>query len=494
MNGRKRTSASPEVYGIAQKALQRDVDAKAIRDVLNMYWGTPSVMNARISVFASALSEVFTFSIPALGLTSEGYGDRLLANEWMPWLKHVYDWCQTHGICPYYMVKKGKHPVPVCPPFESGKIVTYMTPDHQQEFLWFWTHSNLNRAVVEPDRNIRWIRTPNMPSINGELRSPLAAHLESFRSLLIMRTGMNIVNTQGPRPTHLIEQHLSGATAVDDNLTLYQADYGKAAGIHQKRRDEAAEIQLRIRTRQLYKSMEREQNNNLAKTKVAPTMWTDTPQELLEEADAGFANRVIVLRPQLVYKSATKPEMPTDYAKAEARFDLMVTATMDKALEVLTPSGGARSQNIEGASRFENERNKSLASFFSNVVRNALIVAYGDDMRTIMDGAHKRRLNGSDASDIFYLYPELDVEVNMSSASVVENSELRLMRNDGILTQKDFAKRVGKNTNIPEEELVTLPWPDGVPNDVELPGGPKPPKPEPKLASGASAKKKAKKQ
>jgi hypothetical protein len=322
----------PDVFGLARQAMQRDVDPKAVRDVLQMYFGTPAIMNARISVFASALSEVFSFSIPALGLTSDKYGDILIRNFWMPWLKSVYDWCQTFGLCPYYMVKKGNHNVPVSPAFEMGKIATLVTDDHEQEFVWYWMHSNLTAATIEPDRKMLWIRTPNVPSINGELRSPLAAHLESYRSLLIMRTGMNIVNTQGPRPTHLIEQHLSGATATNDDLAFLQADFGKAAGISQKRRDEAAELQMRMRTRQLYKSMAQDQQRNLQRSKVAPTMWTDTPQELLEEADAGFANRVIVLRPQLQYKSATKPEMPGDFAKAEASFNLLVTATMDKGM------------------------------------------------------------------------------------------------------------------------------------------------------------------
>jgi len=487
------TADRPGNWGIAQQALQKDVDALAVRDVLHMFFNTPAVMNARISVFGDCLSEVFSFAIPALGITSEGYGENLLQLYWMPCLQTVYDWLYTHGIIPYYFVKRGKHPTPVCPPFGAGKIVTRMTEKHEQEFDFFWTHPNLKMSTVEPDRNMLWIRTPYIPSINGELRSPLAAHLENYRSLLIMRTGMNIVNTQGPRPTHLIEQHLSGATAVDDDLRMYQADYGKAAGIHQKRRDEAAEIQLRMKTRQLYKSMEQDQMRNNAKSKVAPTLWTDTPQELLEESDAGFANRVIVMRPNLVYKQATEPKMPYDYAKSEARFELMISATMNRSLESLTPTGGgSRSQNVEGASRFENSRNKALANFFASVIRTMLIGAYGGEMRYIMEGAkqHKLKKFGGDPSSLVALYPELDVQVTMKSASVVDNAELRLMRNDGILTQQSVAKRIGANNNIPDEELVTLDWPSGIPRDVEVPGGPKPPKPEPKVAS---ATKKAKK-
>jgi hypothetical protein len=186
------------------------------------------------------------------------------------------------------------------------------------------------------------------------------------------------------------------------------------------------------------------------------------------------------MRPNLVYKSATKPEMPYDYAKAEARFETMVSATMNRALEVLTPTGGARSQNIEGAARFENSRNKALASFFASVIRTVLIAAYGDEMRYVMEGAKRHRVskNGGDPENIISLHPELDIVVDMKSASVVENAELRLMRNDGIIEQSTMAKRIAKNANIPEEELVALDWPSNVPRDVTVQDGPQAPKPK----------------
>lgn len=125
------------------------------------------------------------------------------------------------------------------------------------------------------------------------------------------------------------------------------------------------------------------------------------------------------------------------------------------------------------------------------MVRNALIVAYGDELRAIMGAARGKRISlfGGDPAEVASLFPELDIEVNMSSASVVDNAELRLMRNDGIITQEGMAKRMGKNTNIPEEELVTLPWPDGIDRSVEMPGGPKPPKPQPKATAAKKAKK-----
>lgn len=470
--------------------LERDLDAKAIFDVLRLYNETPSVKNARASVYASSLSEPFTFSIPALKLTSETYGNRIIEVHWMPWLKQVYDWCQTIGICPYYMVTRGRHRVPVTPDFEMGHITVSVTEDHRVEFHWYWSHASVATTSMEADPKMRWVRTPNLPSINGQLRSPLASHLENYRSLLIMRTAQNIVNTQRPRPTHIIEQRLSGATAPNDDLQFLSADFGKAAGISQKRRDESAELQMRQRQRQLYLAMEQQQKKNLAATRVTPTLWTDTPQELLEEADAGFANRVIVLRPQLAYREAAKPDMVADYGKAEMRFDTMVSATMDRALEVLTPTGAARSQNIEGAARFENERNKALTAFFTTVVRNALLEAYGPELAALMEAARTYRVknlgSAGDPSQIAFLYPNLDLVVDMSSSSVVSNTELRLMRNDGIITQEYMGQRIAMNNNMPADEMVALPWPDGVAADIQLPGGPVPAKP----AAAASKKSK----
>lgn len=321
----------PDSYGITRQAMQRDLDERAVRDVLRMYWSTPSIMNARISVFATALSDVFSFSIPALGLTSEGYGECILEMYWMPWLKQVYDWAMTHGVIPFYLMEKGRHRVPVSPDFSMGKVVTGVTPDHVQQFDFYWTHSSLSaQAVGKPDSNMYWIRTPHLPTILGELRSPLAAHLEAYRSLMIKRKAENIAVKQRARPTHVIEERPRGAMAQNDDLALYSADFGKAAGLSEKRRNDAMEEQMRAKSRAFYKDMQRTQQGNLQKTSWKPELWTTTPAELLEEADAGFSNRVVLLRPNLTYKEPTKPEMIADYAKAEASFDLMVTATMGK--------------------------------------------------------------------------------------------------------------------------------------------------------------------
>src|SRR6185295_10509287 len=164
---------------------------------------------------------------------------------------------------------------------------------------------------------------------------------------------------------------------------------------------------------------------------------------------------------------------------AEERFDTLVTATMGKAMQILTPTGGAKTQNVEGAMRFENERSKAFASFFESAIRYVLILIYGPELRMLMEGARRKKLElgGMDPADVVSLFPETDLVVTMTSASVVENAELRLMRNDGILTQESVAKRMARNTNIPEDEMVRLPWPDGISKDIEMPNGPKPPKP-----------------
>lgn len=149
---------------------------------------------------------------------------------------------------------------------------------------------------------------------------------------------------------------------------------------------------------------------------------------------------------------------------------------------MLTPTGAARSQNVEAGSRFENERSKALCGFFTSVIRYALILIYGPEMRTVMEGARRRKIEmtGADHTDVFALFPEIDLEVNMASASVVSNAELRLMRNDGVIRQVDMAKRMAINSNMPEADMVALPWPDGVDRGVQLPNGPVPPRPEPK--------------
>jgi hypothetical protein len=85
------------------------------------------------------------------------------------------------------------------------------------------------------------------------------------------------------------------------------ADFGKAAGIAKARRDQMRSEEIRVRTSEMYKQMQAAQMANMNKTSASPISWTDSNADYLEEIDAGFDNRVVVLRPGYKYTHAQAP-------------------------------------------------------------------------------------------------------------------------------------------------------------------------------------------
>src|SRR5262249_45164514 len=145
-------------------------------------------------------------------------------------------------------------------------------------------------------------------------------------------------------------------TANNDELTHLVADFGKAAGITKARRDQMRNQEIRVKTAELYKQLQETHNANTVRGAVQPTMWSDTPEQVLEEMDAGFSNRVVALRPDWHYKPAQTPTLVADFYAAESQFNMMAAAIMDFSLELLQATGQSRSQNVEGAQQFENNR------------------------------------------------------------------------------------------------------------------------------------------
>jgi hypothetical protein len=194
-------------------------------------------------------------------------------------------------------------------------------------------------------------------------------------------------------------------------------------------------------------------------------MWTDTPNNLMEEMDAGFTNRTVALRPDFHYKSAAEPSLVQDYYKAELQFNTMAAAVMDFSLELLTPTGSARSQNIAGAESFQNSRNKDGTSFFASIIKTVFLEAYYDVIKSGMDENREWRMSRY-KGNAPVLFPELDIQVDMANSSLVSYEDLRQMRSDGLITQEVMGKHVFKGKNMPEQDRVALAWPDNIPKEL----------------------------
>lgn len=443
------------------------LDEATIHDLRDMMRNSAALVLARKSFLAKTIGEPFTFSIPAIGIKSNSDMEKIITSFWMPWLRKVYDWTQMLGICPYYFVKlKGtEHMIPVVPEMDLGYIAVSISKEHQLEYKWYWSHG----TNTEQQKDMLWILTEAKPGKDGTINSPLASLLPTYSSLMKLKRSQDIVVVQRARPVHIMEHMRSNASGKNDDLTHLVADFGaKAAGISKARREASIQQNIRVKTAELYKQLQAAHNANTIKTTLQPTLWTETPADTLEEMDAGFSNRVIVTREDFKYVQAAKPDVVVDYYKAEMQFNTMAAAVMGFSMEILTPVGNARSQNVSGPLDFENDRIREQSNFYVGILKSALIIAYKDQFRQVMDDARNWRITklGGDPDKVGVLFPELDVQIDMSSASVTTYDELKAMHMDGLITKETMGNHVFKNKNLPMEQLVTLEWPDKVPKEM----------------------------
>lgn len=446
------------------------LDADAVRDLRDMYEGMPIFSIAR-RTFLSMVLGPFTFSIPRLGLVSNDSMQRIIETFWLPWCRDVYDWIKMFGICPWYVRMQGDHPVPVVPGIDLGYISVRVNQQRRDvEFLWTWTLDTRTSFgnVTSGGPKMYWITSQDRPDRNGTICSQLASLLPHYRTILVARNAQNTVVKRLEDPVHVIEHRIGPRSQQDDNLSHFTADFGEAAGIGQQRREAEREMRTRENIHALQQQMHRQSVHNREQSTQQPETWSTTPEQMMHEMDSGFPNRTIVLRPDFYYREAAKPSIGVDYLKLEAQFNLYAAAVMDMALELLTATGTARSQNIMGAERFARDRIKDASRFFSTIIHDALIIAYQKQFLATMEEASSfsmaRRRNpeaGHLAANFMDLHPELDVTVEMTSALVTSDDELRKLCSDGFLTAETLGRYLFANHNIPLTDMV-------VPDEKEL--------------------------
>jgi hypothetical protein len=443
------------------------IDAQALADVLRMFHSMPAIQIARDAFLSMSLCGPFGFRIPRMGLRSNADMERIIERYWMPWLRTAYDWIKMVGVCPYYFERKGEHLVPLVPDIELGDIsVLVNSKTHKVEYRWRWTHGLASDATTvssEGDKNMYWVISDYAPSCNGQLRSPLASLLPSYRSILILQQSLEVASAQCARPTHVMEYHPQPGTARNDNLTQLVATFGeKAAGLSQARQEMAKAQEIRVRTSELMRQLRDTAEGNASYT-GAPTkrrlLWTDFDEDAVDRYDSGLSSRIFPLRPDFKYVAPQKASVVADLDKHLREFNIMAAARMDFSIEFVQPTGSRGGTNFAGAERFENERIKEALGFFTSITKTALILAYrkqfeqGFAQASEWKRRHPRRTGGSDASDVADMYPELDVEVYMSCTPFVGYNELRAMWIDGIMSKETFAHHVFHMRAMQEEEI-----------------------------------------
>jgi len=467
------TTKTPKFFagsGISEVRL----DQYALLDVYGMLNNTPISKVAIKSIMARVFTNSFTFSIPAMGLESNAAMDSLIEKYWMPWCKEVFIRTLAEGICPYYFKVVAGHPIPKVPGTDKGyTTVSVNEKTNDSEYKWYYTTSTQDKPAPE----MYWITTADAPDCEGNLRSPLATLLSNYRSLLKLQRAQDVCVTQSSRPIHIVEDVPSARSATDaaNNMASMEPGFSDAAaGISKLRREAEQNMRIRARTAELYRHFNKV--NEMNKVTPKKTLFSDLPEDLADEVDAGWGTRVVAFLPGKRYVAAKPPTMVGDYYKALAQFNMEIAAVIGFSIERLTPTGSARSQNAEAAADFENDRIRDYGKFFQRVIQTAIVIGYKQRFAKAMNDARMMRINNlhEDPDKISVLYPELDVEVTLASTLITNDAIWEWAHTKGLMTKETMGRHVFKNNGIPEEEMVVLDKPDKTP--VEMIEGWKPQK------------------
>ena len=449
----------------AQSPEEIGLDTQATADVLRMFHSMPAIQIARDAFLSMSLCGPFTFSIPRMGLHSNGDMERIIERYWMPWLRAVYDCTKMIGIAPYYFEVHGDHLVPVVPDLELGEISVLVNKQHHIEYRWRWTHgiTSAFRNVVkdEGERNMYWVVSDYAPSCTGELRSPLASLLPMYRTILILQQSLEVASAQCARPTHVLEYHPQPGTARNDNLTGLVANFGeKAAGMSQARQEMAKAQEIRVRTSELVRQLRDVQEGNSYQGGASRKrlLWTDLESDAIDRYDSGLSSRMFPMRPDFKYVQSQKASIVADLDKHHREFNVLAAARMDFAIEFVQATGARGGTNYAGAERFENERIKEALGFFTSIIKTALILAYRKQFEQGFAQAREwrrrpRRTGGQNAADVADFYPELDVEVKMSCTPFVSPVELRQMWLDGVMSKEYYAHHLFHMHAMHDDEI-----------------------------------------
>jgi len=464
----------PRSFG-ANKSGETPLNEDQWQDLLRMYRSEPVVKVARDAFLSMVLCGPFKFKIPKLGIEQNADMDMIVERFWMPWLRQVYDWLRLFGVAPYYFMlphSKSSHQIPVVPDPEKGYItVSVDDRTHQTKYHWYWTHG----TTVKEEKKMLWVTRDDPPTIRGHIISPMASLLEGYRSLLVLRDSQDDASAQAAHPPHLFEFHPPKNAAGQDDLTHLKAQFGeKAAGLSRARQQEEQHREVRVRAKVLHQQLQRTYLKNrginadpaMARGRV---LWTDTPEDVVKRHNPALHERAVALPADYKYSTAAKPSLVADYEKAHATFNLIAAAVMNFPLEMIQPTGSARTQNIQGSIRFVNEQIKEWLTFFSSVAQAALIIAYREEFDQLFSDVKKRALNrrGGDPWDIaLTAMPEVDVRVDMQCTPLMSYEELSQMHMDGIMDKDTFAEHAFHMRALPKSQMRVTEWPDKVPREL----------------------------
>jgi hypothetical protein len=444
-----------------------ELDKKSYSDLQEMVNTMPIIRTAGTAFLSMIITGPFSWSIPRLRYTSNDAARQFTAQYWVPWQRDVYYTLKILGVVPYYIAEANGYPYPVVPDLSLGTIWVSIkktthgkTASYGLDFEWQW------HGERDPSPGFYWILSDRPPAANGAIRSQLQTLCKSFRTIRILRRNLEAASEQSGNLTHALETLPSHGGASNDHLTGLTANFGEmatGATLALKRKIESKVQQLKHEEAVSQQARSQFVQTKLRNADVVRASYSDSDADIDSRFDSGLSSRTFILPAFHRYVNLARPAIVADLMTYERQFDMDAAAAMDFAAELIQPTGGARSQNYKSSERYENERVKEAIAFFRQVTKEALINAFGDDFREFFDQKHVEAVSGSKGSDIVPLFPELDIEVHMSSTPLLSYEHYRNLWQDGVMSKRTFAEYVFQMSALPLEEIELFETPDGMP-------------------------------
>ena len=414
--------------------------ADQIYDIIDIKRNNANINTSIDSFLAITLQCPAKVSIPSLDLIQSDELEHLMRIYYLKWKRDMYIWLSLFGIFPWYLAKlKGTvHKYPVSPPMLSGEIETRMSKQHRQEFRWLWG------ADSKPDRNFQFVVKQHVPSIYGDIMTPIVSLISPFNTLKIATESKEIEMYNQSRPQNVIEYR--------PNIKRYENDTDLAKEISQTTNTFA--VPTENSEQNLTESI-----NEIRKVRVKDT------QRAVEEAarinsERGVNNDYIYMHSKKTTPKMTSFDGKTIYLPADfthklipsikvtvnlkemiTNFDDKAALVMDFPVTLLTVSAKTSSQSSNNL-RFVNERVKEWINFMKCQTKHALILAYEDIEKELK----------KDYSSDFSLDEHFQVEMSCTPLGTFD--ELWQYVETGIMSRNDFGEHAFRLKALPMSQLL----------------------------------------
>lgn len=422
-----------------------------VYDVVRLYFSHPVLdvgRNSFINMVLQCTPEVTIKSMP--GTVSEEL-NMLLEFKYKEAAGALYDWTKMFGICPYKMIRvspQSVHWYPLVPDMGTGYIATYVDKNYRQQFRYYPSQQSV-MAQPQEDRKMQWwiVDRNRIPDIHGLLRSDVSTLLEQYRTEKILRESMEIGAWHGVRQMHVIEHHpAKSGSGADEHLTTLESFGEDVAGMVMHQEEMLQQKKMRIRTQELLGAVH---DAHASHSSVTHTQMgaSESEQSVRERQDSGLSKRVVSLPRDFVYKSTASPKLLGDLMAVSRRLDMNCAAVMDFPLEMIQSQSAARASNVQGNSRFWNERVKHWTGVFEAFYKHTLLLAYGQVIQNKLNA----RSNSLQRQMQLYAHNELTVE--MPCSPMITWDTLKQLGDYQLMDKQHVGEHVFANYGLPMAHL-----------------------------------------